>query len=302
MESFFKNKKLAAGISVLSNFTLILLKLFTGFISGSVSIISEAIHSASDFLASVIALFAVHKSDQPADSDHQFGHGKYEDAAGFIEGCLIILASLYIIYEACKKLSGNAEPIHDSNLGIIVMFISVITNIIVSTYLFKVAKTTDSIAIFSDAEHLRTDIYSSLTVFAGLIIIKYTGIHIVDPIMAIIVAIIIMQAGYKICKSTTNDLLDGSLPEQDIETIKSTIKECKEQGISEIKEIRTRKAGKDKDIVIILLVNGNMTVSFAHELCDKLEYEIEQKLGNTKITIHIEPYEANTVSCQKQHI
>ena len=103
MEGFFKNTKLAAGLSVVSNLTLIILKLVAGFISGSISIISEAIHSGSDFLASVIAFYAVHKSDQPADEGHQFGHGKYEDVAGFVEGCLIILASLYIIYEASKK-------------------------------------------------------------------------------------------------------------------------------------------------------------------------------------------------------
>ena len=109
MEGFFKNTKLAAGLSVVSNLTLIILKLVAGFISGSISIISEAIHSGSDFLASVIAFYAVHKSDQPADEGHQFGHGKYEDVAGFVEGCLIILASLYIIYEASKKLSGKGS-------------------------------------------------------------------------------------------------------------------------------------------------------------------------------------------------
>ena len=96
--NFYENKKLAASVSVLSNLTLIVIKLITGFISGSVSIISEAIHSGSDFLASVITFFAVHKSESPADKDHQFGHGKYEDVAGFIEGCLIILAAMYIIF------------------------------------------------------------------------------------------------------------------------------------------------------------------------------------------------------------
>ena len=298
MESFFKNTKLAAGLSVVSNLTLIILKLVAGFISGSISIISEAIHSGSDFLASVIAFYAVHKSDQPADEGHQFGHGKYEDVAGFVEGCLIILASLYIIYEASKKLSGLSEPIDNSVLAVSVMFVSVCANTLVSAYLFKVAKITDSIAIYSDAQHLRTDIYSSLAVFIGLVVINITNCHILDPLIALVVAIIIMNTGVKICKRTMNDILDGSLPESDIELIRSTIKTNSQETALAIKEIKTRKAGKDKEIVIILCVVGNLTVQYTHNLCDKLEHEIEKQLGNTKITIHDEPETPDNIPCQ----
>ena len=302
MEGFFKNTKLAAGLSVVSNLTLIILKLVAGFISGSISIISEAIHSGSDFLASVIAFYAVHKSDQPADEGHQFGHGKYEDVAGFVEGCLIILASLYIIYEASKKLSGLSEPIDNSVLAVSVMFVSVCANTLVSAYLFKVAKITDSIAIYSDAQHLRTDIYSSLAVFIGLVVINITNCHILDPLIALVVAIIIMNTGVKICKRTMNDILDGSLPESDIELIRSTIKTNSQETPLAIKEIKTRKSGKDKEINMILLVDGNLTVSSAHEICDKIENEIENKLGNTKITIHVEPAKNADNSCQKVNI
>ncbi len=300
--NFYENKKFAASVSVLSNLTLIVIKLITGFISGSVSIISEAIHSGSDFLASVITFFAVHKSESPADRDHQFGHGKYEDVAGFIEGCLIILAAMYIIFEASKKLTGEIEPFSNSMLGIAVMLISVITNVAVSSYLMYVAKKTDSIALYSDAQHLRTDIFSSLTVFIGLIIIYYTGLHIIDSVIAVIVAMIIMHTGYKICKEAMNDILDGSLPEEDIEKIKIILKNHLENEISGIKEIKTRKSGKDKDIVIALYVDGNMKIRDAHNLCDKLENEIENKLGNTKVTIHIEPADCNCVCCQNIHI
>ena len=300
--NFYENKKFAASVSVLSNLTLIVIKLITGFISGSVSIMSEAIHSGSDFLASVITFFAVHKSESPADKDHQFGHGKYEDVAGFIEGCLIILAAMYIIFEASRKLTGEIEPFSNSMLGIAVMLISVITNVAVSSYLMYVAKKTDSIALYSDAQHLRTDIFSSLTVFIGLIIIYYTGLHIIDSVIAVIVAMIIMHTGYKICKEAMNDILDGSLPEEDIEKIKIILKNHLENEISGIKEIKTRKSGKDKDIVIALYVDGNMKIRDAHNLCDKLENEIENKLGNTKVTIHIEPADCNCVCCQNIHI
>ena len=302
INTLFTNKKTAAMLSIISNLSLIILKLITGFLTGSVSIISEAIHSASDLLASFITFIAVNKADKPADSDHQFGHGKYEDVAGFIEGCLIILASLYIIYEVIKKLSGEVDPVTNSIAGIAVMGISVAVNIAVSAYLFKVAKITDSIAIHSDAEHLRTDIFSSLTVFAGLIVIEFTGLHIIDAIMATIVAMIIMNTGYKICKQTMNDILDGSLPQKDVEVIDNVIKKYIDHGISEIKDIKTRKSGKDKEINMILLVDGNLTVSKEHSICDSIENEIEKKLGNTKITIHVEPAKTADDSCQKVNI
>ena len=296
MTTFFYNKKLAAKLSVVSNAALIILKLIAGFISGSISIISEAVHSCSDLLASVITLFSVHKSEQPADFDHQFGHGKYEDLSGLIEGILIILAALYILYEVLKKITGVSEPISDSGLGMIVMFISVVANILVSVYLMKVAKNTDSIALYADAEHLNTDIYSSLTVFLGLVCIHYTGIHAIDPILAVIVAVIIIHTGYKICKEAVNNLLDGSLPEKNIKEIKSIIEKYNEHGICGIKEIKTRKAGKNKEINITLLLEGERTIKYAHDLCDALEKDIEQNLGNTEVTIHVEPIESPAVS------
>lgn len=296
MTTFFYNKKLAAKLSVVSNAALIILKLIAGFISGSISIISEAVHSCSDLLASVITLFSVHKSEQPADFDHQFGHGKYEDLSGLIEGILIILAALYILYEVLKKINGVSEPISDSGLGMIVMFISVVANILVSVYLMKVAKNTDSIALYADAEHLNTDIYSSLTVFLGLVCIHYTGIHAIDPILAVIVAVIIIHTGYKICKEAVNNLLDGSLPEKNIKEIKSIIEKYNEHGICGIKEIKTRKAGKNKEINITLLLEGERTIKYAHDLCDALEKDIEQNLGNTEVTIHVEPIGSPAVS------
>ena len=189
-------KKLAAGLSITSNGLIIILKLSAGIISGSISIISEAIHSLSDFMASVLTFFAVVKSSEPADSEHPFGHGKYEDMSGFIEGGLIILAAIYIIYESSKKLFFHEDIQMDTTLGIYVMLFASIANFIVSTILFKVAKKTNSISLFADGEHLRTDIYSSLGVMTGLILIKLTGVYILDPIIAIFVAIFIFKAGF----------------------------------------------------------------------------------------------------------
>ena len=197
-KKFEKEKKFAALMSILSNSSLIILKIIAGVITGSIGIISEAIHSCSDLLASFIAFFSISKASEPADLEHQYGHGKYEDFAGLTEGLLIIWAALYIVVEAVKKINNPNLHEMDVNVGLVVMLISVIANIVVSKYLFKIAKKSDSVALFADGEHLRTDVYSSLAVFLGLLTVKLTGNAIFDPIIAIVVAIIIFIAGYKI--------------------------------------------------------------------------------------------------------
>lgn len=280
-------KKLAAGLSITSNALIIILKFIAGVISGSISIISEAIHSFSDFLASVLTFFAVMRSSEPADKEHPFGHGKYEDMSGFIEGGLIIAAAFYIVYEALKKMFfGNGFEV-DASLGIGVMLFAVIANILVSSYLFHVAKKSNSISLFADGEHLRTDVYSSLGVMLGLILIKITGINILDPIIAILVALFILKTGFSISKETLYNLLDGSLPSEDLTEIEEIINNYKTcLGFSSVKG---RRSGPAKDIEITLLFPKDMTIEKCHSICDEIEDLIQNKLGSCTIIIHAEP-------------
>ena len=280
-------KKFAAGLSITSNAIIILLKIVAGILSGSISIISEAIHSFSDFLASVLTFFAVSRSSEPADKEHPFGHGKYEDMSGFIEGGLIILAGLYIIYESVKKLILGYNLEFNSMLGIYVMAFAVVANFIVSHYLFYVAKKADSVSLYADAEHLRTDVFSSLGVLIGLILIKITGIVMLDPIIAIIVAIIIIKAGYSISKETLNNLLDGSLPEEDMKKIESILEN--NISIKGYKDLKTRKVGQCKDIEITIFFEPNLTIAQCHKICDEIEEEIAKSFTNITIIIHPEP-------------
>lgn len=284
-----KEKKFAAVLSIISNSSLILLKFIAGVISGSIGIISEAIHSGSDLLASIITFFSISESLKPADEDHQFGHGKYEDLASLIEGILIIFAAFYIIYESAKKILFIHMVKIDTNMGLTVMFISVLVNLFVSAYLFKTAKKTESPALYADGEHLRTDIYSSLAVFLGLLAVKLTGNSIYDPIIAILVAIIIFTAGYKICIVAQKSLLDTSLDGKENSQIREIISKYKKNGIIDLKNLRTRKAGLKKNIEITLIVEKNMHISTSHKLCDEIEAEIEACLQNTDISIHLEP-------------
>lgn len=281
-------KKLAAGFSIISNAVIIILKFIAGILSGSISIISEAIHSLSDFLASILTFFAVSRSSEPADKDHPFGHGKYEDLSGFIEGCLIIFAAIYIIYEAGKKLIFGQNFEVETTLGIAVMLFAVITNYFVSTYLFNVAKSTNSVSLYADAQHLRTDIYSSVGVLIGLLLIKYTGIQILDPIIALLVAVIILKTGFSISKETLNNLLDGSLPIDDINQIEEIIKNY-EGCVIGCKNIKGRRVGPEKDIELTLFFPKKMTIQECHNICDEIEDLIQHKLGSSSIIIHAEP-------------
>lgn len=291
-------KQLVAGLSITSNVILSALKIITGIYSGSLSIISEAIHSLSDLLASVLTFFSVIKSSKPADNDHPYGHGKYEDMAGFIEGFLIIFAALYILFESTKKIIFGVNMDSENMYGIAVMSIAVIFNIIVSSLLFRVAKESNSISLYADGEHLRTDIYSSLGVLVGLILIKITGHTVLDPVIAILVAVIIFKAGYSILKKAGSNLLDHAIPDENINNIKRIIKSHNNSVKLKRNSLKARQLGPIKDIDMILQFTQDTSICECHKICDEIEQEIQAVYPNCVISTHSEPvcYKKN---CQK---
>lgn len=291
-------KTKAASISVISNTFLIISKLLVGLFTNSVSIISEAVHSLMDLLAAVIAFFSVKMSAEPADKDHPYGHGKFEDFSGLTEGVLILLAAGFIIYEAVEKLLIGKIDYVDSIAGIIVMALSVVVNIIVSRNLFKVAKETDSMALLADAEHLRTDVLTSGGVLVGLIFIKFTGFKIFDPIVAILVAILILGTGLKLCITSVKTLLDSSLPEKEVETIKWVLNEFPHYKIISYKDLKTRKAGAERLIEFTLIMPKNLHLEDSHSFCDAMETDLKRNIPNAYITIHTEPCDGECIICK----
>jgi cation diffusion facilitator family transporter len=209
-----------ARISVISNSCLIAIKLTVGLISGSVSILSEAIHSSMDLIASVIAFFSVKVSDNPPDSRHPYGHGKVENISGVIEALLIFVAAVWIIIEAIKKLAGGHFIIESLGLGSLVMVISAIVNTLVSRALYKVAKQTGSVALEADALHLKTDVYTSLGVAAGLVLILLTDIYWLDPAVAICVAGLIIKEAWDLIRKAFSPLLDESWSDERLKNLK----------------------------------------------------------------------------------
>jgi cation diffusion facilitator family transporter len=274
-----------ARLSIISNTLLIILKLGAGMVSGSVSIISEAIHSLMDLLAAVIAFFSVKISDNPPDARHPYGHGKVENVSGVIEALLILAAAGFIIIEAVKKLTGKPFQLEFIWAGISVMIISAIVNFFVSRRLYKVANDTGSIALEADALHLKTDVYTSLGVAAGLGLIMLTGIKWLDPLVALLVAFMIIYESFKLLRKAFSPLLDTAWTDEEI----GLLREKLEMMQVNYHDLRTRVAGNYRFIDINVVIPADRSVADAHRFCDMIEDELSRNYKNLTVNIHVEP-------------
>jgi cation diffusion facilitator family transporter len=259
-----------------------------GLLSGSVSIISEAIHSFMDLLAAIIAFISVSISDRPADARHPYGHWKIENVSGVVEALLIFAAAIWIIYEAIHKIIVPVE-VETIGLGFAVMCISAIVNTVVSWYLYKVAKETGSVALEADALHLKADVLTSLGVAAGLGLIWLTDYHILDPIFALLVSILILKESYTLMMKAYKPLLDESLSDEEVNQIRGILGKYIKDNVK-YHDLRTRRAGHYRYIDLHLNLDGNLTVRESHSLCDSIEADIKQQLVNTEVTIHVEHF------------
>jgi cation diffusion facilitator family transporter len=280
-----KAKVSIARLSIISNTLLIIMKLAVGLISGSVSIISEAIHSSMDLVAAIITFLSVSVSDNPPDTRHPYGHGKIENISGVIEALLIFVAAIWIIIEAVKKLFGGKIELESVGLGSLVMLISAIINIIVSRRLYKVARATNSVALDADALHLKTDVYTSLGVAVGLGLIIITHINWLDPVIAILVALFIIRESYSLLRRAFTPLLDTAWSDGEIEELEKTLNIL---AVS-YHNLRTRVAGNYRFIDIHIQIPADESVGNAHKYCDKIENELTSVYENLTITIHVEP-------------
>lgn len=302
-----QNKKSKAAIvSVASNSILVAGKLAIGCAIGSVSVISEAIHSAVDLVAALIAWYAVRTSGKSADKEHPYGHGKIENISGTVEALLIFLAAAWIIFEAVQKII-HKETVGVPTLGAGIMLVSAIANWLVSRYLFKIGKETDSIALQADGWHLRTDVYTSLGVMIGLLIITIGGYIVpreylqwVDPVAAILVALLITKAAWKLTIESGKDLLDTSLPAEEIEWIGKYIEQLRPQPCG-YHHFRARKAGAQRFIELHLLVEPDMSVEDSHDLTEKITDEIRTRYPESVVTIHIEPCDGKCTTICQEH-
>jgi len=281
------DKVKVAVLSIGSNTVLTLGKLAVGLSINSVSVLSEAFHSGLDLAAALIAFVAVRTSAKPADDRHHYGHGKVENLSCIIESLLIVAAGVIIIVNALPKLKGGGE-IHSLGLGAGIMAVSAVVNIMVSKKLLKVARKTDSPALAADGWHLLTDVYTSLGVFVGLGAIYLTGYTIIDPIIAILVALLIFKAAYDLIRDSMRSILDFGLPEGEEALILSVLKEYSSEFV-EYHNLRNRKSGSDRYLDLHLVVPKDSPVEKVHSLCDRIEEDIRICLKGTHVLIHTEP-------------
>lgn len=285
-ESINSLKQNTARLSVLATSMLLIFKLVVGIYTGTISIISEAIHSAVDLLAKIIAYFAIRKSAALPDGNHNYGHGKVENLSGTLEALFIITAGLWIIYVAYENHYQAHRPIY-LEYGMIVMLISVIVNYFIYRKMLTVARQTSSPALEADALHLQTDMWTSAGILAGLFCLYITGWAWLDSAIAIIVAIVIIRAGYLVIKKNIFELTDISLPKEEEQLISNIISQH-DQVIS-ICQLRTRRSGSYRMIDMHLILDKHMPLEKAHSICSQLETSIKHHYEICDVMIHLEP-------------
>ena len=283
-----RTKSGAAGLSIASNSVLIAIKLAAGAITGSIAILTEAIHSLIDLVASVVAFVSVRKADEPADADHPYGHEKVESLAATIEGMLILVGAGIIVYEATHRLVVGAQ-VETLWVGIAVMGFSVVANLIVSSVLSRQAKVHDSPALEGDAAHLRTDALTSAGVLAGLALVQTTGLVAFDSITALIVAAAIVVAGIRIIRRSSGVLVDEALPDAEMDRIEAAIAAARTPEVAGYHKLRARRAGSRRYIDFHVQYRSGTTLERAHQLAHEMRASIEAAIPQAEVLIHAEP-------------
>ncbi len=281
-------KRRAAGLSIGSNFTLILLKLVAGAVTGSVAIVTEAVHSGIDLIASVVAYFSVRKAGEPADESHRYGHDKIENLAAAIEGMLILVGSGIIVFESVRRLIAGSE-VERLGFGIAVVGFSAVANLVVSASIARTARETESAALEGDAAHLRTDAFTSLAVLAGLVLVQVTGAEWLDPVAALLVAGAIVTAGVRILLRSSRVLVDEALPAEERAAIETEVRAFGSRGVAGYHKLRTRRGGARRYVDLHLQFRSGTTLEQAHEIAHAIQDAIAARLRGADVLIHLEP-------------
>jgi cation diffusion facilitator family transporter len=283
-----RTKAGAAMLSVVSNSILIALKLAAGAITGSIAILTEAIHSSIDLLASVVALVSVRRADVPPDEDHPYGHEKVENLAATIEGMLILVGAGIIVFEATRRLVSGAE-VDSLGVGIAVIAFSAVANFGVSGFLSRRAQALDSPALEGDAAHLRADALTSLGVLAGLVLVEVTDEAAFDAIAALVVAVAIVASGLRIMSRSGRALVDEAPPPEELDLIEARIAATQIPEMVGYHKLRARRAGRRRWIDLHVQFRAGTSLERAHEAAHQLRDAIRAELQGADVLIHVEP-------------
>jgi cation diffusion facilitator family transporter len=276
-----------AAVSVAVGLAVLGMKLVAWHLTGSVALFSDALESIVNVAASTAALIAISYSARPADANHPYGHHKAEYFSVVLEGVLIIVAAILILREA--YLAYLSPRMFDAPAeGLAISVVASVVNGVWSWFLIREGRRRRSPALVADGKHLFTDVVTSVGVVIGLVAAYMTGIAALDPLLAAIVALNILWAGWRLIRESLGGLMDEAVPEKTLAAIRGVISTHAE-GAIEAHDLRTRHAGSVTFIDFHLVVAGTMPVSEAHEICDRIEKGLRAEVHDAMITIHVEP-------------
>ena len=281
-------KTSAALLSIVSNVVLIALKVVAGVITGSVAILTEALQSSIDLVASIVAFVSVRKSDQPPDPEHPFGHAKFENLAAAFEGVLILVGAVVIVYESTSRLVEGSQ-VDNLGIGIAIIALTIAVNLVVSSIIARRARATRSAALEADAAHLRADAVSSVAVLVGLALVQVTGATWLDPVAALVVAAGIVYAGVRLVSRSSRVLLDETLPPDELEAIRETVLAFGPRGVVGFHKLRARHAGSYHHVDMHVQFRAGTTLEDAHATAHALQDAIAARLDGADVLIHLEP-------------
>ncbi len=293
----FSGSSGAARLSLIVVIGLVVLKVVVGIITGSLSVLAQAIDSFLDLFAVIITFIAIRIAAKPADEEHPFGHGKAENIAAIIQAVLIFFAGGSIIYSAVQR-ARTETTLEIAEAGIAVMAVSIIASILLSRHLHRVARREESAALEANARNIAADVYSAAAVLIGLIIVRFTGLEIIDDIIAGIVALFILKVGFDVLRNSFGGLVDVKLPEDEENIIKAAITEHFGSEVVSFHKLRTRKAGNQRYIDLHLVMPRHISIEGAHLMCDHLEKDMKRQLPRTDTTIHVEPCDGKCEACE----
>jgi len=279
-------KNTAAIIAIIGGLVVFGIKIIAYIYSNSVALLSDALESIVNILASGMMLFSIHISEKPADDTHEYGHQKIEDISSAFEGIFIIAAALLIVNAAAGRLFVSSELL-EINLGIAISVLATGINAGISLLLTRTAKSSGSMALEGDAKHLLSDVVSTLGIWIGLIIVQVTGWYIVDSLLAFAVAILITRMGLGLILRSLRRLMDHSCIEEE-KTILSVLEEHQSDFI-EFHDLKSRRQGNLVLAEIHLTVQDSMSVRMAHDIIDKIEETLNEEASHIRLTVHIDP-------------
>ncbi len=283
-----KTKTRPTVVSIASNSCLILAKVAAGILTGSVGILSDAIHSLMDLIASVIAFASVRKADEPADATHRYGHEKLEDLAASAQALLLLLGASFIAYEAIRRLIRGAS-VASVDAGIAVAAAAAAVNLVVSTYLSRAGRATGSAALDANAADLRTDAFVSLGVCIALVLVAITGDDWIDPLMGLLVAAAISSTGVRILAKASRRLVDEALPEDELAELNAVIESFLGGDVVAYHDLRARHVGSRHEVDLHLQFATGTSLEEAHRISHCLQDAIDKRLPGTIALVHLEP-------------